>query len=253
MKKERDARTQSDRDDLKELAAEARALEAKLAAGLTPDDEAEVRARQAFVADRRATLEAGLPFAGLPTGKLEGDLEEYELQREVLWSQLKMAEDDQGLRPAYYRKVKRDFEALADKQATLRTELSNRKLQEANKELAHQAAVRHAERELRAEDKKTISEAEPGRRGTRTEDLQETFAARLALRIPVVEQQLWRTAEQNVSHTLLFPTTAVEAGRPVRDRKLREDEAKIEERIKHEQRRRLVPRGWTFPASDPRG
>jgi hypothetical protein len=201
-------------------------------------------------------LETGLPFAGISTGKLEGHLEAVELQREVLWSELRAAEDNKGSRPAHYRKVKGDYEALAEKQATLRTELQSRELQEMNKVLGRQAAERHAERELRAEDEKAISEADERRRGTKKEDLAETFAARLSLRIPVVEQRLWRTAEQNVAHALVSPSQAVEAGRPVRDRKLREDEAKIEERIKHEQanqRRRLIPRGWTFPASDPRG
>jgi hypothetical protein len=247
-KKDRDTRQQSHRDDLKQVAAEATTLEAKLAAGLAPDDEADVLARLAFVEDRRATLETGLPFAGISTGKLEGDLEAVELQREVLWSELRAAEDNKGSRPAHYRKVKGDYEALAEKQATLRTELQSRELQEMNKVLGRQAAERHAERMLRAEDAQAVNEADEGRKETKREDLAESYAARLSLRIPIVEQQLWRKAEENVAHALVSPSGGVEPGYAGKNQKIRNDEKKIEERIEHEhQRRRLIPRGWTFP------
>lgn len=251
--KERDTRQKSSRDNLKKLAYEATILEAKLAEGLSPEEEVEARARQAYVADRRATLEAGLPFAGVPTEKLEGNLEALELEREELWARLKAAEDNQGLRPAHYRKVRREYEALAERQATLRTELQTRELQGVNKELAHRAAVRHAERELRAEDAKAISEADENRRGTRAEDLAESFEARLELRIPVVEQRLWRQAEVSVGRALMGPGKAVEPLASAREDKLREDERAIEqERIRQEQaqqrQRRVQPRSWPIGA-----
>lgn len=116
--------------------------------------------------------------------------------------------------------------------------------------MAHRAAVRDAERELRAEDAKTISEADEARRGTKSEDLAESFAARLALRIPEVEQRLWKQAEENVVRAYRFPG-GVEVGN-AEVNKLREAERKIEERIEQErikeeqasQRPRHVIHNW---------
>jgi hypothetical protein len=248
-KTQRETRQKGVREALTDYRAEATRLETKLAASdLDPADEADLRARYAFVVDRRSTLEAGLPFAGIQTEKLKGDLEAVELQREVLWSELKAAEDNKVSRPAHYRKVEREFNALADRQATLRTELQSRELQEMNKVLGYQAAVRHAERMLRAEDAQAVNEADEGRKETKREDLAESYAARLSLRIPIVEQQLWRKAEENVAHALVSPSGGVEPGYAGKNQKIRNDEKKIEERIEHEhQRRRLIPRGWTFP------
>lgn len=64
-------------------------------------------------------------------------------------------------------------------------------MQQRNQTLAHAAAERHAERELRAEDAKAIREAEEDwQRVKLTKEQTESFATRVKERIPAVEKRL---------------------------------------------------------------
>ena len=172
--KERDTRQRGVREPLTGIRAEATRLETKLATELTPDEEAELRARQEYVADRRAMLEASLPFAGIPTDTLEARIEEAEYQREELRDALDKIHSPGSKPSAHARRLQAELKTLDEGRRALSVELQTRELQGANKELAHRAAVRDSERELRAEDAKAISEADEARRGTKTEDLAET-------------------------------------------------------------------------------
>lgn len=234
--KERDTRQKGLREALKDIRAEATRIETKLATELTPDDEAELRARREYIADRRVTLEASMPFAGIPNDTLEARIEENEYQRDEVRDALDKIHSPGSKPNAHARRLQAELKALDEGRRALSVELETRRLQGANKELAHRAAVRDAERELRAEDAKAISEADEARRGTKTEDLAETFAARLALRIPEVEQRLWQQAERNVVSAFGHPYGGVEAGGGTRAKKMREDQAKLDEwRQRYEQ------------------
>jgi hypothetical protein len=237
-KKERDTRQKSERETLKAYDKEAAALEAKLAEGPGPeDDEAEIRARQAYVETRRSELTASLPFAGISTSTLEKRFEDAEYDREEVRAKLDQALAPGGKPSAHARRFQAELDAIDQNRQALSVEMGTRRMQEANKELAHAAAIRHAERELRAEDARAISEADPARRGTRTEDLAESFAARLSLRIPETEKRLLKEAEANVVRALADPGGAVDVGWRKHADKLRAEEAKIAERILSDEER----------------
>lgn len=93
-----------------------------------------------------------------------------------------------------------------------------------------------AERELRAEDAKAIGEAEEEwQRAKLTKEQTESFAARVKERTPTVEKRLLREAEENVTRAFMFDG-GVEVGWRDRDKKIREDQAKLAEwRERYEQ------------------
>jgi len=88
-------------------------IQAKLAeSDLDEGIEAALRARQEYVADRRAMLEASLPFAGIPNDKLEEQLEEAEYQREELRAKLDQALAPGGKPSAHARRFMAELQAL---------------------------------------------------------------------------------------------------------------------------------------------
>lgn len=82
---------------------------------------------------------------------------------------------------------------------------------------------------------RSASAEEEWQRVKLTKEQAESFEARLKERIPVVEKRLWREAEENVTRSIMF-NDGVEVGWRGRDKKMREDQAKLAEwRERYEQ------------------
>ena len=125
-------------------------------------------------------------------------------------SVLKAAVADRAHSPATARKLEREFEALAQDAAGLRTELQNRVLAEANALGYRNRAEKIAEREIDEQDQEALAGLEDWRRGKAAEQLADSRARRIEQHAEVVHERLWEQAEAKVGARLLNPGTGAE-------------------------------------------
>jgi hypothetical protein len=188
-----------------DLSKELTELESALAEpDLPATDQVKLRERHAFVALRLAEMEAAAPYADTTTEDLQAQEQTGELEREdarLAWESAKASRGEQSV---LARQTKASYDALKERDANLRAELSSRAPAQTNAELAHHRARVHAERELRAEDEAALQGLEDWRRAKATEALRDSFDDRLAQRVEPTKERLIAEAEARIGTGLIF-------------------------------------------------
>jgi hypothetical protein len=193
-------------NNVQDLDKELAELESAIAEpGLAAVDQVKLRERHAYVAARMADLERSAPYAELDLEALQAKREDGEIEREDKRLELDAAKLNRGERSPLVRRLTRELSEIDQRESGLRVELESRRMQQVNSELAlHRAGV-VAEREQRAEDEAAIAGLEDDwRRVKASQELEQTFADRLAKRVPATEERLWSEAEVGVGRNLLW-------------------------------------------------
>jgi hypothetical protein len=195
---------------IEQLENEVRQLEAEITrGGLDPAAKMAYRERLAYTSARLADLEARADYAEISSDDLQRQLEEAELRREELYPQMKAAVGDRHSRPALARKLERAYQELAQHEAGLRTEVSNRAWSEANALGFKQNAERTAEREVREADAEALAGLEDFQRPMAEHKLAASFDARVAKHAEAVEAGLWQRAEKMIGAQMIGGPGAV--------------------------------------------